>query len=36
MEGLGLGWFCPTRSEPRAVPGDSQGPKVLARVGNAN
>ena len=24
----------PTRSEPRAMPGDVQGPKVLVRVGS--
>ena len=31
-----LSWVCRIRSEPRAVPGDVQGPKVLVRVGNAN
>ena len=35
-EKLGVSWFCRIRSEPRAVPGDVQGPKVLVRVGNAN
>ena len=33
---LGVGWFRPNRSEPRAVPDDIQGPKVLVQVGSAN
>ena len=36
MRELGLGWICRIGSEPRVVPGDVQGPKVLVLVGNAN
>lgn len=36
MRELGRGWFCRVRSEPRAVPDDVQGPKVLVRVGYVN